>query len=91
MDDERGRGAQWDQKGSDQSVEGRCIRRPRRRGIVVGELSARRGQEQDAERRLRGEDEVSQYARLLPSNLASGGREGVLERHWSDAGEGVTG
>lgn len=91
MDDERGRGTERDTKGSDQPVEGRCIRRPGWRSIVVGELSAGRGQEQNANRRLRRSNEVSQHAGLLPSGVASGGHERVLERNWSDTDASVTG
>lgn len=58
---------------------------------MVGELSTRRRQEQNAERRLRGEDEISKYARLLSSNLASGGHEGILERDRTNADTSITG
>ena len=91
MDDERRRRPQWSPKRPNQPMESRCIRRSSGRGVVVGQLSAWCRQEQNADRRVWRYDEISQYAGLFRSDVASGGHPRVLERDWTNADASVAG
>ncbi len=55
---------------------------------MVGELSFRRGEEQDAERWFRAEYEVPRHERLLCADICERRPEGVLEGNWTDSSQG---